>query len=613
MIFPDFLKKGDTIGICALSAGIGKKLDEYLESVAALKKEGYKILETESVRNEDERANTALKRAEELDELVNNDEVKMIICAAGGDSQFETVPYIDYGSIRQHPKWIMGMSDPTNLLFPVTTMLDIATIYGFNGSSYTLEKDAELINNLKIIRGNLIKQKAYDQYIDFLDLVKEEYNYKDVSWKGAKPLNVSGRCIGGCLDCIEKLIGTEFDYVSDFIERYKNDGIVWYFDNFATDAYNTYLSLLEMKNAGYFRHCKAVLFGRVAIPATSGSELISDYEEAYRLALEDIPYVSEMDIGHTKPRITMINGAIIHVKYEGEKGEIRFDLDNKEEGEKEMALIRCPECGREVSELATECIHCGFPLVEKEELVSIVDNLTPVTEETIEAYDVMLVDYGDSKFRTASNLRSLLDITYKEAYSILATLPCYIYNDIPQGDAEYIARKLMNMNMRVAVYDPVGNVRYYEPPKYINRPLPVVAPIPRVRRVVRPNPVIHYQPMPGPSPLMPHYNQPFVVPKKKGPTININIGNDPAPKKNTYTTKPKTQPKTQPKSSFPGGGSAPKKTSTPSFTTTRSRNTTSSHNTSSRPSSSSRPSPASRSGGTRSSGNRISGNSRGKR
>lgn len=27
-----------------------------------------------------------------------------------------------------------------------------------------------------------------------------------------------------------------------------------------------------------------------------------------------------------------------------------------------MALIRCPECGKEISDRAPACIHCGFPL-----------------------------------------------------------------------------------------------------------------------------------------------------------------------------------------------------------------------------------------------------------
>ena len=27
-----------------------------------------------------------------------------------------------------------------------------------------------------------------------------------------------------------------------------------------------------------------------------------------------------------------------------------------------MALISCPECGKEVSDRAPACIHCGYPL-----------------------------------------------------------------------------------------------------------------------------------------------------------------------------------------------------------------------------------------------------------
>lgn len=30
-----------------------------------------------------------------------------------------------------------------------------------------------------------------------------------------------------------------------------------------------------------------------------------------------------------------------------------------------MALIKCPECGKEVSDKAESCIHCGAPLKEK--------------------------------------------------------------------------------------------------------------------------------------------------------------------------------------------------------------------------------------------------------
>lgn len=31
-----------------------------------------------------------------------------------------------------------------------------------------------------------------------------------------------------------------------------------------------------------------------------------------------------------------------------------------------MALIKCPECGKEVSDKAEVCIHCGYPLKPQE-------------------------------------------------------------------------------------------------------------------------------------------------------------------------------------------------------------------------------------------------------
>lgn len=39
-----------------------------------------------------------------------------------------------------------------------------------------------------------------------------------------------------------------------------------------------------------------------------------------------------------------------------------------------MALIKCPDCGKEVSNRAANCIHCGYPLAVKEPNVSFNEN-----------------------------------------------------------------------------------------------------------------------------------------------------------------------------------------------------------------------------------------------
>lgn len=38
-----------------------------------------------------------------------------------------------------------------------------------------------------------------------------------------------------------------------------------------------------------------------------------------------------------------------------------------------MALIKCPECGKDISDQSENCIHCGYPLNKKEWLPKTID------------------------------------------------------------------------------------------------------------------------------------------------------------------------------------------------------------------------------------------------
>lgn len=325
MYYPDFLKEKDTIGICAPSAGMGDKLDLFDESLVFLKQNSYQIRLTKSVRNSGSRSAGAKTRAKELNELVCDNNIDMIFCATGGDFMYETLPYINFQNIKDNPKWLAGYSDPTNLLFPVTVNLDIATMYGFNGGSFSLKDNRAQRTNIEYLKGNISKQKSYRKYQSFIDTISGKTKLdKDVSWISKKDLNVTGRCIGGCFEIIENLIGTKWDGVNNFIEKYQDDGIIWYFDVFAKSSYNFYLDLLHMKNCGYFRNCKAVLIGRVAFSNIKDTHL--DYIKAADKVLKDIPHICEMDIGHTVPHMTMINGALLNVRYSNGKGSLSFYL-----------------------------------------------------------------------------------------------------------------------------------------------------------------------------------------------------------------------------------------------------------------------------------------------
>ncbi len=85
MKYPSFLKDNDLIGITAPSAGVGSKIEDFNKSIKNIKEKDLRVVETKSVRNDEEVSTTAVERIKELNELLENDEVKLIMSAAGGD------------------------------------------------------------------------------------------------------------------------------------------------------------------------------------------------------------------------------------------------------------------------------------------------------------------------------------------------------------------------------------------------------------------------------------------------------------------------------------------------------------------------------------------------
>lgn len=306
------------IGVTALSSGIGNYVDDYKKSIKNLEKYGFNIVETDDVYDTSDGFGKGISKAKELESLVLNDDIELIMCASGGDFLYEVLPYIDFSLISKCNKWFMGNSDPTSLLYVITTMLDKATIYGFNACSFDEINEANL-RAIEIMKGNLIEQNSFSSY----EVIKDSGNYDGkVYWEALNgDFSIKGRLLGGCIDSLRYIIGTEFDYTERFIDKYKDDGIIWYFDNFALKSEDFYLTLLQMKNANWFKYVKGVIVGRVLFP---GGFTDITYQEALKQVFPDIPIVFNADIGHVSPRFTLINGAYCSVECSEGKGKMNF-------------------------------------------------------------------------------------------------------------------------------------------------------------------------------------------------------------------------------------------------------------------------------------------------
>lgn len=336
MIYPKFIKKTDCIGIPAPSAGADtiQRKNKMDNAKKTLQEAGYKLILSSSLfTSEKGRSADKVIRAEEINQMFANDEIKLLLCACGGDFLVEILSYINYDIIKKNPKFIAGFSDPTGLLYSITTKCDIATIYGHNFNSFG---DAQLHKSqkdfLKILEGDLIKQQSYELYEEqSIEEITglEGYNLTEkVYWNtlNNEAASMRGRIIGGCFDIIAELAGTKHDGINQFNEKYKQDGIIWYFDNCEITMEETIRTLWKMGELGYFKYTKGIIFGRFGINSTCYGYDVKTCLQDSILSRLNIPIIYNADISHKGPCLTIINGSIATIEVEKGKGSISFEL-----------------------------------------------------------------------------------------------------------------------------------------------------------------------------------------------------------------------------------------------------------------------------------------------
>lgn len=336
MIYPKFIKEQDTIGVTAPSKGVIdppkiKRLDYAIKNFQEI---GLNVLETPSVRKGDAcKSAPSMIQAKELESLYENEDVDAIICAGGGEFLVEMLSYVDFSIIKNNPKWLQGFSDPTGLLFTITTNLDIATIYGPNFTSYGMNPWHEsLTNSMELLKGNMITAESFSKYESgYTTYINGDEPYvldTKVKWENLNDediITMKGRLIGGCIDILDCLFGTRFDKTLEFIERYQNDGIIWYFDNCELSMEALIRTLWKFKSNNWFKHTNGIIFGR---SATLASNLNISFKDALKHSLNDlnIPVIFNADISHLSPSIPLINGAIASIQCQNHKGKINLYL-----------------------------------------------------------------------------------------------------------------------------------------------------------------------------------------------------------------------------------------------------------------------------------------------
>lgn len=335
MIFPKNIKHGDSIGVVATSSGIVDPLKEKRVKNAALnlRNAGYEVIFTRNVFTADEfgRSSSGDVKGKQFNDLIANPDVTAILAPSGGETLMEMLDHVDFEKVKENPKWFEGFSDNTGLVFPIVTKCDIAAIYGCHISDFGMKPWEDCVKNaLGILEGNIKTQNSFeyheDDFHDYETGLEGYWKDKKVNWvnaRGEDEIKISGRLIGGCLDVIKFLLGTKYDGTSEFIEKYKDDGIIWALETFAMSDDDIISHLWQMRELGYFKYTKGFVIGREMF-YESMREI--EFKEAVMMAIGDldVPIIFDADIGHKGPQFSWIMGAKAEITSKGGKGTLTY-------------------------------------------------------------------------------------------------------------------------------------------------------------------------------------------------------------------------------------------------------------------------------------------------
>ncbi|MGM9972253.1 MAG: S66 peptidase family protein [Anaeroplasmataceae bacterium] len=331
MKYPNFLSKNDTIFLCSPSFGCSTEpyYSRLKKAIFNLKQLGFNIIEGKYIYNQEGLLSSSSKNI--TDEINNafNSNASLLLSVGGGEMMMNILDGIDFNNIA--PKWFMGYSDNTNLTFLLNTICDIASIYGGCapefGSDYFIDYQND---QLDLLTGKKLKFKGYPMYE--IESFKSETNpYTNLNLtENSKiityPSNIisfEGRIIGGCIDVLSCLVGTKYDHVKEFNDKY--DSIIWFLEACEMNIIEVSRRLIQMKLAGWFKNAKGFIFGR---PCNPNDMFDKSMEDMIKYAIGDlkVPILMNVDIGHVKPQIPVLCGSIARVNAKDNNYEIEYIL-----------------------------------------------------------------------------------------------------------------------------------------------------------------------------------------------------------------------------------------------------------------------------------------------
>ena len=278
-IIPSKLEKGDIIGVVAPSNPIvGENIEEVERARKIVEESGFKVKFSKNLfSNTNEYSSTAKEKAEDINSMFADRQVKMIWCAKGGENSNSVFQYLDYEIISKNPKIVCGYSDITSLTNIITAKTGLVTFSGTNFKTIATDET------------DYSYKEAIKRFVEeSLEIGKTDFGYKTI-----KEGQAEGELIGGNLSLIRGLV--EGKYKIDF----KNKILFLEELGFETGPALASNYLYYMKQNGVFDKIKGLWIG--------------NYEHESKISLEKIvldvlendikfPIIKSNNFGHIEEK-----------------------------------------------------------------------------------------------------------------------------------------------------------------------------------------------------------------------------------------------------------------------------------------------------------------------
>ena len=281
-IIPPYLKPGDTIGITSPAGYI--TLEEIQPAMYKLNEWGFNVSIGTSIGKRDFTfGGTDGERLADMQQMLNDKNIKAIMCARGGYGAIRIVDKIDFTEFTKHPKWIIGFSDITVLHSHINKNYNIASIHSKMCNSFP--DDWSMAEPVQKETIESIRQC----------LAGENMEYKTLPNANNKAGKAKGQLAGGNLKTLESLAGSNSDI-------YTNNKILFVEDT-GEYLYSIDRMFWNLKRSGKLSNLQGLIIGGFKIKKDdAGDEYGKTLEE---IVLEKVkeynyPVCFDFPVGHQK-------------------------------------------------------------------------------------------------------------------------------------------------------------------------------------------------------------------------------------------------------------------------------------------------------------------------